>query len=140
MTASATQAYKDVIDVIESGKYNSRDICVRLAKSNPKMFLKLVREAEGDLKPKFSVVKEEPLDFYRSTMKTVREIMASNKVQAIKLVREAAGLGLKDAKDIVDCALEIFDSVNRGKHPVSIPETLSSDFHRHVREIILGHQ
>lgn len=79
--------YGCVIDCLTSGQIDLRQIAIDLAKEDPVMFLKLARNG---IRPEWAV-------------EVRRQMEGGNKVGAIKALRAAKGLGLKDAKDIVDC-------------------------------------
>lgn len=82
--------YARVIDVLAKGDVDLRQIAIDLAKQEPVIFLEL---ASRTARPEWAV-------------KVRSEMAACNKVMAIKLLRAAKNLGLKDAKDIVDCIHE----------------------------------
>ncbi len=44
----------------------------------------------------------------------IRELAATNRIEAIKLLRERAGLGLKEAKDLLDAAVPVAGGGKRG--------------------------
>jgi hypothetical protein len=51
-------------------------------------------------------------------------MQAGSKIEAIKLVRERTGLGLREAKNIVDSAAEVDIATNRkGLAPGEVPRT-----------------
>lgn len=133
MSASTTQAYKEVIRIISSNLFDSREVCLKLAQANPKLFLKLV-SSDAEVK----ALDADPE--YLRTMKIIRGVALSDRVQAIKMLRGAAtGLGLKEAKDIIDCVITNLRS-NMFPHTVVIDSEIPVDNHRHVRAIVLGWQ
>jgi hypothetical protein len=58
--------------------------------------------------------------------------MTHNKVPAIKAVRAATGLGLKEAKDLID---NLYDDVRRGISGRMVIEVPSAKRHEHIQSL-----
>lgn len=78
------QEYRQVIALIMDEKIDYRRVVQRLAQDYPDILLKVMNEKE---------------DWQREV---VEEVYHRNKISAIKRLREATWLGLKEAKDIVE--------------------------------------
>jgi len=96
------QVYARVIEVLANGNIDLRQIGLELAKAHPLVFLEI---ASRTARPEWAV-------------KVRHEMATGNKIMAIKLLRAAKNLGLKDAKDIVDCMHEdLYQLSPRGPLP-----------------------
>lgn len=80
------EAYKQAIEVLMNQDINFREMGIALAKNCPELFLELVNV------PPY-------LTKYRPVKVNLEK---REKIQAIKELRTVTGLGLKEAKDIVD--------------------------------------
>lgn len=83
------QNYYDTIEILMNETVDYRKIAVELAKVNPLLFVQLHRsKPEGKVEPWMNDV--------------LTHIKDNHKVEAIKTLRNATGMGLKEAKDVVD--------------------------------------
>jgi len=109
-------AYKQVIAILMEGSLNYKDMVVELAKHNPDTFL-AIHALVGD-----SAMEPWVKD-------AARQIKGNNKIEAIKIVRTNTGLGLKEAKDVVDVGTGYYDS------DVMNTPNLSTDQKRYVTNL-----
>ncbi len=88
--------YQAVMDImLGQQELNYKKIVVELAKQNPKLLLKIMNPDRN----MFAVLAKDPW------MTEVRgHIGNGDRIDAIKLIREKVGYGLKEAKDITDLA------------------------------------
>lgn len=90
MSSNNTQYFQKAIDVLMNENIDYKKVCIALAQTNPKLFIKLVDDP--------NVFK--PVEEWHREVK--RHMIGVRKVEAIKLIREKTGFGLKEAKDISD--------------------------------------
>src|ERR1700731_3461868 len=69
-----------------------------------KMTLMEVVELISDMEKKFGVTAAAPVEEQTEFTVTLKEYPADKKVTVIKVIRELTGLGLKEAKDLVEGA------------------------------------
>ena len=69
-----------------------------------KMTLLEVMELVSDMEKKFGVTAAAPVEEKTEFTVTLKEYPADKKVTVIKVIREITGLGLKEAKDLVEGA------------------------------------
>lgn len=91
-----SQHYKQAIDILMRAPEKFCDVAVALAKHNPKLFCKLNEDS--------ALTRAIKSASNETCAEILNEIKEGRKVNAIKRVRAYAGLGLKEAKDIVDAA------------------------------------
>lgn len=90
MSSNNSQYYKKAINILMDGDVDFKKLGVTLAQMNPKLFVQLV-----DNPNVFRPIEQWHRD--------VKHLMCdSKKIEAIKLMREKTGFGLKEAKDISD--------------------------------------
>lgn len=85
-----SQAYKDVIDLLTQEFVDYRKLVIAIAKENPEAVMRAVYLGAA-----------RPAAWAREAAAFIK---ANNPVHAIKQIRIEHGLGLKEAKDIVDTA------------------------------------
>lgn len=81
----------DVIKLIVSGEINFDAVGKILAYTHPAVFLEML-----------DAIKGETVNFLPWMREAVDHLLSGNKVNSIKCIRNATGLGLKEAKDVAD--------------------------------------
>ena len=97
--------YAEAIRLLTDEKkvLNYKNIVIELARRNPKLFVDIVVPAPQ----MFNILARE------TWMTIVREKIDNGlKVEAIKEIRDCAGYGLKESKDILDYAITLIDPTN----------------------------
>lgn len=112
--AGVGSPHQQAIEIVSAG-YDMASVCTALAKQHPDLFVRLAAPSkrptavvmsppplllngQGHLQPKLPV---QPPHWMHAV---AIHLMSAQKVSAIKHLREHTGLGLKEAKDIVDAA------------------------------------
>lgn len=108
---TAVPIHERIIDVFAAG-YDAQKICLMLAKRHPDIFLSMHRETAA------------PVEAWHREV--IQQNYAGNKVHAIKVLRERTGLGLKEAKDVVDNLTTAMSKLGYMVSPFGTPGELSS--------------
>lgn len=95
VATGSTDVYKQAIEIAAS-PFDARKIVIALAKAHPELFVQLHRQTTT-------------VDPWQREVVTA--VYQTNMVGAIKLTREKTGLGLKEAKDVID-NLRVYMSQN----------------------------
>jgi hypothetical protein len=88
---NTVSAFERAIDILLQTNRDDKAIVVELAKRNPDILVAIVDRLNGA-----------GVNYTRWHQEAVYEMIKGNRVNAIKRIREATDLGLKEAKDIAD--------------------------------------